>query len=389
MAGHEQRAHALLSASGASRWMNCTPSARLEEHFAEEERGPYAAEGTLAHEFADLALRKFAGQITTRKYNSEVKKYKAHDLYSPEMDDEVQKYVDIVVDQFKAAIKKTPDAVLSIEEKLDLTTYIEDGFGTGDAIIIADGVLQVIDLKYGKGIKVSAENNPQLKLYGLGALEANEMMYDIHTVEISIVQPRLDWYSTWKISVEDLKAWAVEEVAPAAQMAYAGEGIQQAGDHCHWCKAAPKCAALAAQNMELIDSEFSDPKLLNDDQMVDIYNQSARITKWISAVSGFMLKEALAGKNWDGLKLVEGRSVRKWISEDEVIATLKAENFGDDEIMATKLQGITAIEKLLGKKRFVEVLNDVVIKPAGAPTLVKKEDPRPEFNSIENDFKNL
>jgi len=384
---HSERKHALLSASGASRWMNCTPSARLEEHFVEEESSIYAEEGTLAHEFGDLALKKYAGLITTRKYGAEVKKLKTNELYSPEMDGEVQKYVDLVVEQFRTAQKHTSDAVLSIEERLDLTSYIENGFGTGDAIIIADGTLQIIDLKYGKGIKVDAENNPQLMLYGLGSLEANELFYDIHTVEMSIVQPRLDHYSTWKISAEALKAWANKEVKPAAVKAYAGEGLQNAGYWCTFCKAAPRCSTLASANMKLIDDEFSDPHLLKDVHMVEIFNKSSQITKWINAVAGYMLKEALSGKDWPGLKLVEGRSVRKWRDEHEVMELLS--EYDDTQILNVKLKGIGDIEKLLGKKQFAEALNDVIIKPEGSPTLVNKSDPRQELNNAENDFKDL
>jgi hypothetical protein len=386
-ANHKERKHALLSASGASRWMNCTPSARLEENFIEEESTVYAAEGTLAHEFADLGLQKFAGLISTRKYNAEVKKLKANELYDPEMDKEVQKYLDFVIEEFKVAQKQTEDAILSIEEKLDLTAYIEEGFGTGDAIIIADGVLKVIDLKYGKGVRVDAENNPQLKLYGLGALEANELFYDINTVEVTVVQPRLDHIDSWPISAEGLKAWAEKEVKPKAELAYQGDGLQYAGDWCKFCKAAPRCATLAAANLKLIDDEFADPHLLSDSQLLEVYGKMGQIQNWIKAVTTYLLKEAIAGKEWPGYKLVSGRSLRKWANEDEVIQALKELNYTDDDIMSVKLQGITAIEKLLGKKQFSEVLNELVIKPQGAPTLVNKSDKRPEWSSAEQDFK--
>lgn len=387
---HEQRKHALLSASGAYRWMNCTPSARLEEQFVEENSSVYAQEGTLAHEFSEANLRLYRGLLSTKAYNQIIKVIKSNKLYSPEMDAEVDKYVDIVLEEFRVSKKVTSDAILMIEEKLDLTKYIGNGFGTGDALIIADKTLKVIDLKYGKGIRVNPENNSQLMLYGLGALEKVEIFYDIDTVELMVVQPRLDHFAKWTISVDELKAWAKSKLIVAAAKAYAGEGLQEAGSWCQFCKAAPKCATLASVNMKLIDDQFSDPHLLKDQQMIDIFRKSDQITNWLNAVTGYMLKEALAGKVWPGLKLVEGRSNRKWRDEEKVKETLKAFDFTDEQILTIKLQGITAIEKLLGKKQFSEILSDLTINPAGAPTLTGKDDPRPEYSkNAENDFENL
>src|SRR5690606_27222207 len=191
---HSARKHALLSASGASRWMNCTPSARLEEKF-EDKRSVYADEGTLAHEFGDIEIRHNIGLISDKVYNTEIAKLRKHELYSPEMETEVAKYVQIVLETYQAAKTKNPDAVILVEQRLDFSHLVEQGFGTGDIVIIADGVMEVIDLKYGKGIRVDADNNPQLKLYGSGALRAYELLYDIHTVRLTIVQPRLDHVS--------------------------------------------------------------------------------------------------------------------------------------------------------------------------------------------------
>lgn len=389
MQEHSERKHALLSASGASRWLNCPPSARIEENFVgEEESSVYAQEGTLAHELADLALKKEVKQITLAEYRKEYKNLKASELYDSEMDDQVKKYVDIVMEDFKDSQKTTKDAVLLIEEKVDLTYYIEDGFGTCDSIIIADGLMIVNDLKYGKGIKVDADNNSQLKLYGLGALEAYDLFYKIDRVRLCITQPRLDHFSSWEISAEDLKAWGTKTVKKTAKQAYAGEGLQYAGPWCKFCKAAPRCATLAAQNLKVVDEEFSDPHLLTDKQLLEVYGKMDQISNWISAVSTYMLKEAISGKKWDGLKLVEGRANRKWKSDDEVKEVLQGMGYTDDQIMSIKLQGITAIEKLLGKKQFSTVLADLVIKPTGAPTLTKASDKRPEWSSAENDFIN-
>ena len=383
---HGERQHALLSASGAKRWMNCTPSARLEESFGKDNDSIYAQEGTLAHEFADAFLRKWNGGLKTRSYNTLVKKLKENKLYSPEMDKEVEKYTSIVIEEFKVAKKKTKDAILSIEEKLDLTDYIEDGFGTGDACIIADDTLIFRDLKYGKGLKVYAEENPQLMLYALGALAKFEVFYDIKKVDLGVIQPRLDHFDTWTISVEDLKAWAAKEVIPSAKKAYAGEGLQVAGTWCQFCKVAPKCSTLAARNLEVIDDEFRDPHLLTDKQLIEVYQKMDQISKWIKSVGSYMLKEALAGKPWEGLKIVEGRSNRKWVDEIKVAEELKALDYTEEQIMNIKLQGITAIEKLLGKKYFTTYLTEHVTKPKGAPSLVNESDPRPIFSDAASEF---
>lgn len=373
---HSARAHALLSASGASRWLNCTPSPRIEERFEEEKTSTFAAEGTLAHEFGDIGLRRAANQITEEEYIKLLEVNRAHELYTDEMEDEVQKYIDYVMEQYNAAKQTTPDAILSIEEKIDLTDFIEDGFGTNDAVIIADGVMEVNDLKYGKGIRVSAEDNPQLKLYGLGALAANELMYDIKTVRLGVIQPRLDHIDTWEIPAEDLKKWGEYTVRPKAKLAYAGEGLQQAGDWCRWCKAKAKCATLASRCLKIAKHEFKDPHILTDAQLMDVYHQIAKVTDWASAVNKHVLDEAIKGKKWPGLKLVEGRSNRVWANTEKVAEVLIEEGYGDDQIYNTKLKGIGDIEKLVTKAAFPAMLGDVVNKPPGKPSLVPESDKR-------------
>lgn len=376
---HSTRKHALLSASGAHRWLHCTPSARLEEKF--EESSPstssvYADEGTLAHEFGDLNLKKAAGHITESVFDEEIKELKKHPLYSAEMEGEVDKYVTYVLEAFGVAKQKTPDAVLMIEERLDFSHLVEQGFGTGDAGIIADGILEIIDLKYGKGIRVEAEENPQLMLYGSGALRSFDLMYDIHTVKMTIVQPRLDHVSSWEIPVNDLISWGEKTVKPAAAKAYKGEGVQKAGDHCKWCKVKAMCATLAAKNVALAQHEFKDPHLLTEKQLLEVYKQQPMLVDWVNAVAEYLLAEALKGKQWPGYKIVEGRSQRKWVDEDKVIETLELSHDPKD-FMVSKLAGIPAIEKLLGKKDFPVLLGGMVLLPPGKPTLVPESDKRP------------
>jgi hypothetical protein len=376
---HSTRKHALLSASGAHRWLHCTPSARLEEKF--EESSPatssvYADEGTLAHEFGDLNLKKAAGHIPDSVFEKEIKELKKHPLYSSEMEGEVDKYVTYVLEAFNVAKQKTPDAVLMIEERLDFSHLVEQGFGTGDAGIIADGVLEIIDLKYGKGIRVDAEENPQLMLYGSGALRSFELMYDIHTIKVTIVQPRLDHISSWETPVKDLMAWGEKTVKPAAAKAYLGQGLQKAGDHCKWCKVKGMCATLAAKNIALARHEFKDPHLLTDKQLIEVFAQIPMLQDWANAVGEYLLAEALKGKQWPGYKIVEGRSLRKWVDEEKVVETLEL-NHDPKEFMVSKLAGIPAIEKLLGKKEFPKVLGELVIIPPGKPALVPMSDKRP------------
>ena len=388
---HSARKHALLSASGASRWLQCPPSARLEEKF--EESSPstssvYADEGTLAHEFGDLNLRKAAGRISDSVFDKEIKELRKHPLYSSEMEGEVDKYVTYVWEAFAEAKQKTPDAVLMIEERLDFSHLVEQGFGTGDAGVIADGVLEIIDLKYGKGIRVEAEENPQLMLYGSGALRSFELMYDIHTIKMTIVQPRLDHISSWEISVKDLVNWGEKIVKPAAAKAYEGKGVQEAGDHCKWCKVKAMCATLAAKNVALARHEFKDPYLLTEKQLIEVYKQQPMLVDWVNAVSEYLLAEALKGKQWPGYKIVEGRSPRKWMDEEKVIATLGLSHDPKD-FMVSKLAGIPAIEKLLGTKDFHALLGERVLLPPGKPTLVPESDKRPamRIEQAKLDFK--
>lgn len=376
---HSSRKHALLSASGSSRWLNCTPSARLEDKYNESNPSTtsvYAEEGTLAHEFGDISLRFKLGQIEEKIYKKEIAKLRKHKLYSEEMEPEVDKYINICMELYQDAIKRTPDAVAMVEERLDFSHLVEQGFGTGDFNMVADGILDVADLKYGKGVKVDAEKNSQLMLYGSGALRQFEMLYDIHTVRLHIIQPRLDHYSVWEIKAEDLIKWGEKEVKPKASKAYLGEGIQQAGNWCKWCKVKGMCATLAAKNVKLAQHEFKDPHLLTDDQIAQVFGQIPMLVDWANAVGDHMLNEALKGKSWKGYKIVEGRSLRKFTNPDEVMKKLQ-EDYDEEKYTKTSLLGIGAIEKLVGKKDFNSKLGSFVIKPPGKPTLVPMSDKRP------------
>jgi len=378
---HAVRAHALLSASGASRWIACSPSARLEETF-ENKSSSFAEEGTLAHELAELELRYQTG-LSYDEYAIGLKAVTKNDIYSPEMSDYVQKHVDYVIEQFTEAKRLTPDAVLLIETKVDITHLIEEGFGTCDVIIIADGVLEVIDLKYGLGVRVEAEENKQLMLYGSGALEAYDMLYDIHTVRLTITQPRMDSISSWEISAEDLRQWGEDVVKPAALKAYAGEGDQVTGDHCKFCRASARCKAQADLALAAAQEDFKDPQLLTDEELVDIYTKIPNIDAWFSKVRTYLFEEALAGKKWPDHKLVDGQNRRAWKDENEVKKILSMDYDDVHFLTEPKLKGITDIEKLVTKKMFPSLLGDVVIFKKTSPSLVHVSDKRPELLSAE------
>lgn len=378
-------AHALLSPSSASRWLACTPSARLEEKFPDT-AGEYAAEGSLAHELCELLLHRYMGG----NVNKRLAAIHFDPLYSPEMYDHAVDYADTVWNKFSEAKKNTPDAVLHIEESIDLQKYVPEGFGTGDAVIISGGVLEVIDYKYGKGVEVSAVNNKQMMLYALGTLAKYDYLYGIDTVRMTIIQPRIGNISEYEMRAVDLYRWAEEELKPRAMMAYRGEGEFVPGNHCRFCRAKAQCRALAERNIEAARHEFDDVALLSDEEVAAVLEEVEGIKSWITAVEEYALKAALDGKRFPGFKLVEGRSIRKYRDSDEVAAVLLAQGFKADQIYKPReLQTITAMEKLLTKKGFNAMLGDLIIKPAGKPTLVPLDDRRPEWSSAEADFKNI
>lgn len=381
--------HAVLSPSSASRWLSCTPSARLEMQYPDK-AGDYAKEGTLAHEFGELRLRRYSGEIDNAEWTKKTSGLVKDSLYSESLEEYAGGYADFVWEKYQLAQKTTSDAVLRIEEKIDLTAYVPEGFGTGDAVILADGTMEIIDLKYGKGVQVSAVENKQMMLYALGALDMFGFMYAIHTVRMTIYQPRLDNVSEWEMPVEELLMWGMNELAPRAKMAFAGEGSFNPGKHCQFCRAKAQCRALAEKNMEVARHEFDDASLLSDAEISKVLEQMDIFRNWMSAVEEYALQAALNGKAFPGFKLVEGRSNRKYVDEKKVADRLIENGYKSDLIYEpAKLKTITAMEKLVTKKAFTAILGDLIIKPQGKPTLVPVSDKRQEWNSAENDFKNV
>ncbi|EAD1944895.1 DUF2800 domain-containing protein [Listeria monocytogenes] len=370
--------HAKLSASGSSRWLNCTPSIALEAKFPEQKNGGvFAQEGTLAHSFAELLLQKFNDEVTKAGYARKLNRLKKNSLYDASMIDHVEVYTTIVIEKFQEAHAADKNAVLSIEQQLDYSEYARGGFGTGDAVIVGNGVVEIIDLKYGKGVPVSAKENSQLMLYGLGAYNAFELDYDLHTVRMTIVQPRLDDVTEFEMEVSDLLDWAENVVKPAALLADAGKGELNPGTWCKFCRARSICKARAEANLALTSYDFKDPRLLQPDEIAKVLGQVAELKSWVEDVKSFALKEAESrGIEFPGWKLVEGRSNRRYADAEMVQAMMELEGYSEEELLSKKLISLTDMEKLVGKKQVSAILGDLIEKPAGKTTLVVETDKR-------------
>lgn len=376
--------HAILPPSGAHRWLHCTPSARLEQEF-ENAESVAAKEGTAAHALCEHKLKKALRMRSKRPVS---------DYDTDEMEECTDAYVDFVMEQYGLAKQNCKDPLVLIEQRLDFSCCVPEGFGTGDCIIIADDKLHIVDFKYGMGILIQAEENPQMKLYALGALELYDALYDIKDVSMTIFQPRRENVSTWTISVEQLREWAENELKPKAQMAYNGEGEYLPGEWCNFCRAAIKCRARAEEKLRLAQLEFRMPPLLADAEIEEILTVLPDLVKWANEITAYATDAAVShGKEWRGFKIVEGRSVRKYRDEEKVAEA--AQEAGYTDIYRKTLITLTEMQKLMGKKKFDEVLGSLICKPPGKPTLVPVTDKRPainitnagnEFNQIKGDM---
>ena len=369
--------HALLSASASHRWLNCPPSARLCEGY-DDKGSNFAAEGSDAHSLCEYKLRKALGM-------------EAHDptedlsWYDAEMEDAAESYAAFIMELVAEARKTCSDPVVLVEQRLDYSRYVPAGFGTGDCVLIADGSLHIVDFKYGRGILVEAEGNPQMKLYALGALEIFDCLYDIQTISMTIYQPRRSNVSTCSLPRAELMDWAEKVLIPTAELAFAGDGEYQCGEWCQFCKAKADCRERARMNMALARYEFRQPPLLSDEEIEEILGQLDNLTDWAADIRTYALQAALNGKHWSGYKLVEGRSIRKYTDEQAVAAAVKEAGF--DPYEEPKLLGVTAMTTLLGRKQFNDILGSLVTRSQGKPALVPETDKRPEMkSSAQNDF---
>lgn len=368
--------HALLSASSAYRWLACPPSALLSAKY-EDTSSSYAQEGTAAHALAEHKVLKALG----RKADDPTENL---DYFNEEMDEATDAYAGYVLEQVAEAKKATTDPIVLVEQRVDFSTYVPDGFGTADALIIADNKLSITDLKYGRGVLVEADHNPQLMCYALGAYEMFSALYDIETVSMTIFQPRRDNVSVFEMKASDLLEWAENTLKPKAELAAEGKGDFTAGEHCRFCKAKADCRARAEANLALARYDFALPPTLTDADIEAILPLLDELTSWAEDIKAYALTRAVAGKEWHGYKLVAGRSNRKYVNEDAVAKKVSDAGFNPYE---EKLLGITAMTKLLGKNRFEELLSSLIEKPQGKPTLVPESDKRPAMNSAKEDFK--
>ena len=368
--------HAILSASSSHRWIACPPSA-LECAKLPDASSEFAKQGTDAHRLSEYKLKKSLGE---KVHNPQ----KRLAYFDEEMDESSNDYAQFVMEKLATAKERCKDPMVMVEQHLDFSRWVPEGFGTGDCLIVSDDTLVIIDYKYGLGVLVEAEKNPQMMCYALGALELFDGIYDIKNVEMTIFQPRRDNVSTYVISKNDLLSWAEEVLRPAAELAAKGEGEYRAGDHCRFCKIKATCRKRAEYNLEMAKYDFAMASKLEDGEVEVILEKVDEMVAWANDVKEYALQQALSGKQWDGWKVVEGRANRRYINEEAVAAKVEAAGFNPYE---KKLLGITAMTKQLGKNRFEELLNELIEKPQGKPVLVPESDKRPAMHTAADDFK--
>jgi hypothetical protein len=384
--------HALLGASSAHRWLICPPIARLEEQF--KDRGSsFAEEGTAAHELAELALAKRFKLMATRSVNAKLKRFKSENSY---YDQSMEDYIDAYCDLVEERVNHYENATIELEQKVDFTKWVPEGFGTSDVVVLADNTIEIIDLKYGKGVPVDAYLNPQLMLYALGAVDKYDIVYEFETVRMTIVQPRLDNVSTFEIDKEELLYWADNYVAPRATQAWEGTGEWTITDDVvKFSKVRAQLRLRAERNLALVDKyELKESPLLTNEEIAEILDRAPEIKKWLEHVEQYALNKALTeGEEFPGWKVVAGRSNRKISDEESLLFLLEAEGFEDEEILKPRaLQPLGQLEKVVGKKKFAELASDFIVKPEGKPVLVVESDKRPALNSMEdalNDFEGV
>ena len=380
---HAHRVHAMLSASSAHRWLECPPSVRLSEQFADQPT-VFSEEGTYLHELCELKLHRYLGDVAPDVLEAQFQEHKDNDFYSEEAEAVTDEYVQFCVETIEAVRASCPDPLILVEHRLDYSEIVPDGFGTGDLLIVGDGVLEIIDFKGGRGVRVEADRNPQLMLYALAGLLEFDPLYDIRTIRMSIVQPRLNNTSSYEITPDALLSWAQNEVAPAAMLALEGKGEYKAGEHCRFCKARHTCRKRSEYYMELARRDFKEADLLTDEEIADILPMAQNLAKWVEDLMAYATAQAEKGKTWPGYKLVASVTKRKYTNDADVIRVCT--EAGYTNIYKTSLLGISDLEKAIGKKAFQEIVGPYVFKPEGAPELVPLSDRRKPISSADTDF---
>ena len=367
--------HAYLSASSSDRWTHCPPSAKLNAE-AQERASPYALEGTCAHSLCEYLVLEALGRECQNPTEN-------LDVYNSEMQDAAESYRDFFLEQVTEAKKSCADPVVCVEQRVDFSKWVPQGFGTADGLIVTDGYLQVIDMKFGVGVLVDAKENTQLSCYALGGIDLYDGLYDIQKIRLTIFQPRREHYDTWDTTKEELLSWAENTLAPAAKLAMKGEGEFAAGDHCRFCKVKDTCRTRAEYYLDMVGDAFKEPETLTVYEIASLLPKLSGFVSWADDIKEYALRQAIAGTKYPGFKVVEGRSNRRYSDEEQAIAAVSKAGYDPFE---HKILGITAMTKLLGKKRFEEILGKLVIKPQGKPVLAPDSDKRPEMHNIDEAF---
>lgn len=357
--------HASFAPSSGERYLNCPPALLLEKQFPDE-NSPYAAEGTAGHALGEYLINKHLKKRGKRPVS---------DYYSDELVEAVDEYVSYAVGVIGEARRKCTNPMVETELRISLSHRIQECFGTADLVVVDSDSIHIIDLKLGKGVMVEADWNTQLMIYGLGVLDMVDMLYDIQSVKLTIVQPRLEHLSTWELPADELRKWSAEEFEPKAKLALTGEGDFKAGNHCRFCKARFQCRERSEEYLRLAQMEFAEPPLLSEEEIAEVLSKSDALKKWAEEVYAYAQSEAIQNhREWPGYKLVAGRSNRKYVDEDTAAETAKSAGYHD--IYKSVLIGVTEMERLMGKKKFHEILGTCVYKPEGKLTLVPDSDKR-------------
>lgn len=383
----EEKAHAVLSASSSHKWLVCTPSARLEEKFPNK-TSEYMAEGTLAHEIAEFKVRSyFLEPISKATYTRRLNKFKKEEHFDNEMLSHTDTYLEFIKGE---ALKTSSRPFIAVEQRVDFSKYVPEGFGTADCVLISGDTLQVIDFKYGKGVKVEAEGNPQMKLYALGVLEQYGMFYNIKYIKMSIVQPRIDNISSYEMSIGELLDWGEKVVKPQAQKAFMGLGNYVQGEHCRFCRARGACEFRAKENMKVVEEIQETTGIVSNNELGEMLTKADGIEQWIKDIRAYALEQLLKGEEVHGWKAVEGKSNRKIVDVDKAFEILEANGFEQAILYERKPITLTQLEKIVGKTKLTETIGDYIEKPKGAPTLAKESDKREPFRvSAAEEFKDL
>lgn len=373
----DNKAHATLSASSAHKWLVCTPSARLEEQFPSK-TSEYMQEGTLAHAIAEFKVRSyFLEPMTKTTQTRRLNKFKKEEGFQDEMLEHTDTYLNFLKEE---ALKTNTKPFISVEQKVDFSSYVPEGFGTADCIMISGDTLHIIDFKYGKGVKVEAEDNPQMKLYALGAISAYGLFYPLKNIKMSIVQPRIDNISSYEMPIEQLLEWGEKTVKPQAQKAFAGIGDYVQGEHCRFCRAKGACEFRAKENMKVIEKiQNSYNGTITNDELGEMLTKTDGIEQWIKDIKTYALDLVLKGEQVKGWKAVEGKSNRKISDIDKAFEILEANGYEEALLYEKVPLTLTKLEKVVGKTKLAEAIGDYIEKPKGAPTLVKESDKREPY----------